>query len=145
MILYLLIVSLILHFITFFILILIIKKMRTTFDYQQFEAQKRELEDLLAYYSIELKEENERFLNEILEKTRLQEKEQQQEDDEIEIAETEKMIKEKDHTVEINYQPSLEAQALQLYQEGYDIKEIAKKLNKGHGEIELLLKFHLSK
>lgn len=148
---YLLIVSLILHFITFFILILVIKKMRSTFDYQQFEAQKRELEDLLAYYSVELKEENERFLNEIFEKTRLQEKEQEQKqeqaEDETEFDVTEKMLEkeENEQTVEINYQPSLEAQAIQLYEEGYDIKEIAKKLNKGHGEIELLLKFHLSK
>ncbi len=150
MILYLLIVSLLLHFVTFFILIVIVKKMRSAFDYQQFETQKKELEDLLAYYSVELKEENERFLKEILEKTKLQETGTELKEthnvaeEQNTLTEIEEIVQE-EKTVETYAQPSLEAQALQLYEQGYDIKEIAKKLNKGHGEIELLLKFHLSK
>lgn len=151
MILYLLTVSLLLHFVTFFILIVIIKKIRTAFDYQQFEAQKRELEDLLAYYSVELKEENERFLKEILERTNLKKKENDQQEqsetlliEENPTSEKEAIIQE-EQTAETYAQPSLETKALQLYEQGYDIEEIAKKLNKGHGEIELLLKFHHSK
>jgi len=137
---YLLIVSLLLHMVTFFILILIVKKMRSAFDYQQFETQKKELEDLLAYYSVELKEENERFLNEMLERMKFKEKDKL-EQPEMEPKKTVREAK----PVEVHAQPSLEAEAVQLYQQGFDIKEIAKKLNKGHGEIELLLKFHRSK
>lgn len=125
--------------------------MRTTFDYQQFEMQKRELEDLLAYYSVELKEENERFLKEILEQTNLQKNKKEQQEQKETLAIEENRTSEKEEIVqeenpdETNAQPSLEMQAIQLYEQGYDIKEIAKKLNKGHGEIELLLKFHHSK
>ncbi|WP_175638877.1 hypothetical protein [Metabacillus schmidteae] len=37
--------------------------------------------------------------------------------------------------------PSFEVEAINLYKEGYNVEQIAKKLNKGKTEVELLLKF----
>lgn len=148
---YLLVVSLILHFITFLILILVVKKMRTMLDYERLETQKRELEDLLAFYAVELKEENERFLEQVLEANetkdrhldQIEEKQLQEEKPKVEKVMATESVSHRP-AVEKEYEPSLEARALQLHEQGYEIKEIAKKLNKGHGEIELLLKFHHS-
>lgn len=120
--------------------------MKTSLDYERFEIQKREIEDLLAFYAVELKEENERFLEQVLEaneRDQIEEEQLQEEQLKVEkVEETEAVSNQP--VVEKAYEPSLEAQALQLYEQGYEIKEIAKKLNKGHGEIELLLKFHHS-
>ena len=161
MMIYLFVVSLILHFITFFILILLAKKLRTTVDYEQLEAQKKEIEDLLAFYAVELKEENERFLQQ-LQKT--EEIVQQTDNEESEPVvkdaldkhqpqmitttnniENKKPVMKEPSIDDDKYELSLEAQALQLHAQGYTHEEIAKRLNKGHGEIELLLKFHQSK
>ncbi|WP_396652991.1 DUF6115 domain-containing protein [Metabacillus arenae] len=37
---------------------------------------------------------------------------------------------------------SLTKQTIHLYEKGYSVEEIAKKLNKGKTEIELIIKFH---
>lgn len=140
---YLLTISIVLHFITFLILILLVKKMRSTLDYTQLEQQKREIEDLLAFYSVELKEENERFLEQLLKANESEHFEELLNED-IEDENDQQTVKVKRKNVtEKTYEPSLEAQVLQLHEQGYDAKEIAKMLNKGHGEIELLLKFNV--
>lgn len=147
---YLLTISIVLHFITFLILILVVKKVRNTLDYEQLERQKREIEDLLAFYSVELKEENERFLEQLL-KANENERSEESIEEHVEEDPTNSIqtVEEKQKTphppvAEKAYEPSLEAQVLQLHHQGYDAKEIAKMLNKGHGEIELLLKFNVS-
>ena len=40
------------------------------------------------------------------------------------------------------YQPSVQSQILELREKGYSLDEIAKRLDRGKTEIELLLKFH---
>lgn len=130
---FLLVISIVLHFITFLILILVIKKMKHSLDYEQLNKQKKEIEDLLASYTLELKEENEHFLNQLFE-NEAKEKKEIDHDHEKEIESVPK--------VNDIYESSLEAKALQLHKQGYKMNEIAKKLNKGLGEIELLLKFN---
>lgn len=146
MLLFLLTVSMILHLITFLILALLMKKMKNTLNYEQLEKQRQEIEDVLAFYSLEMKEDNERFLEQI--------QKQQEENNESEHESITRETNEQENVTEEiatpeplseeteAYEPSLEAKALRLYREGNDVKEIAKKLSKGHGEIELLLKFH---
>ncbi len=146
MLLFLLTVSLILHLITFLILALIMKKMKNTLDYEQLKKQRQEIEDVLAFYSLEMKEDNERFLEQMLKHQ--EEIDQPIREDTSPQTDVPEVVAEEIATPEpLNeeteaYEPSLEAKALRLYREGHDVKEIAKKLSKGHGEIELLLKFH---
>ncbi|PWA13529.1 hypothetical protein DCC39_01155 [Pueribacillus theae] len=130
---FLLVISIVLHFITFLILILVIKKMGHSLDYDQLTKQKKEIEDLLASYTLELKEENEHFLNQLFGKKATEKKEI----DHPHEKEIESVPKLNDTS-----EPSFEAKALQLHEQGYQMNDIAKKLNKGLGEIELLLKFN---
>ena len=150
---YLLSISFILHLITFFSIVLLAKKMRTALDYEKLELQKREIEDLLAFYAVQLKEDNTRLLEKVMQPSgnapeddgyrdeQAKQKIQEQANEKTAEKRTDAELKADADTYEL----SLEAQALQLHGQGYSPEEIAKKLNKGHGEIELLLKFYESK
>lgn len=141
---FLLFISLTLHLITFLIVILLFQKVRQKDDLaKEFKIKKREIEDLLAYYSEEIKEENERFLTELSTKVRNGHKSQQRESERINLPrEQDGSHSRNPHESHIgNYEASLEDQVLRLYEEGYTANEIAKNLKKGRGEIELLLKF----
>ena len=113
--------------------------------FNELEREKREIEDVLTARVLEMKEDNERFLQQL--KTELDQRTYREVDQRprhqtrIESA-VANGIKELPLTNEREkYEQSFEAKVLNLAQQGYTANEIAKKVKKGKGEIELLLKF----
>ncbi|WP_058307788.1 DUF6115 domain-containing protein [Gracilibacillus massiliensis] len=150
----LLLISFMIHVITF----IIIRQLKQRQDNietieDNVNLQVKNLEDTLAIYLIELKEENEHFMKQIERvDVPIQMTESKHPVNE-EIAIKSETMKEKGQEVK-EYQPispvesqedvvenSTTASILHLDAKGYTIDEIAKKLNKGKTEVELLLKF----
>lgn len=172
----LLIVSILLHIVTFFWLIVLMQRIRSL-QTSQPETAKEEIEETLTAYLLEMKEENDQFLakfksmetkeikpakdysNDVIQEGKMgsdQEVTNQQtqnikaedldrlseaENDSFEENDYDPPISEKKET----FKPSTTSEALRLHKEGLNATEIAKKLNKGQGEIELLIKFHQKK
>jgi DNA-binding NarL/FixJ family response regulator len=110
---------------------------------------KRETEEILSSYLLEMKEENEKFLH-MLEKSddnrndKLDNELQKEQKQLKSEKQTEPPLKEYEPPTpedKVPYNQSREAQALLLHKQGYSIADIAKKLSKGQTEIELMLKF----
>lgn len=168
---YLLAVSFLLHIITFFLIVVLVQKInikKTETEVVEQEKLKREIEDLLIAYTAEMKEENEKLLTKLASKRKSQEQVQSNTiktyenlNSQTETVEMKKRVLPQPkpaiiRNVEIDdtYAPpivedtedrleqSSTAQILSLSKQGYSVKEIAKKLNIGDGEVELLLKFH---
>lgn len=167
----LLIFSIILHFFTFYWLVILIQRIKKVEDSQP-ESLKEEIEESLTAYLLDMKDENEQLLKHLkpLLETKVEAENNVQkrenrvavqepmpssvienkddkgmnnakegrEEDEALLFEPPKMIEEE------TFEPSLTGQAISLYQQGYNVTEIAKKLNRGKGEIELLIKFNLN-
>lgn len=171
---YLLAISFSLHLITLFIIVVLVQKTNLIkpslrSNNQEQEKLKQEIEDLLVAYTIEMKEENEKLINKLVQKRKTQEK--------VQTETVKSYEKTRDQTYQTatktespallkpspkrNYQtdehsyvpPIVEetedvveqssiAQILSLAKQGYSAKAIAKRLNIGDGEVELLLKFH---
>lgn len=171
---YLLAISFLLHLITLFIIVVLVQKTNVikpsllSNDREQ-EKLKQEIEDLLVAYTIEMKEENEKLINKLVQKRKMQEQVQTEtaktyEKNRDQTYQAEKKIeptgllksspKRNHQTDEHSYVPpfveetediveqSSTAQILSLAKQGYSAKAIAKRLNIGDGEVELLLKFH---
>lgn len=160
---FLVIFSLMLHGITFMFLIYIYRQTQvSSADERQLQKTIREMEDLFQSYLLELKDENEKLIkllndkkqknkrsfeeiNNISAETSIQEKsenhphERTEENKDESRYDPEKLITEDPVQYE---QPSYQSMALQLYNQGYSIEEIAQKLNKGKTEIELIVKFY---
>ena len=168
---YLLAISFLLHLITLFIIVVLVQKVNTmkpSSDTAENEKMKREIEDLLMAYTAEMKEENEKLVNKIIQKRKTQENLQFNTVKTYEQTRTKNTVQEKpvkqpiyseqDHLdnddLEGDYLPpqitetedtveqSTTSQILSLAKQGYSTKEIAKTLNIGDGEVQLLLKFH---
>lgn len=127
------------------------------FLYQQVEQLRRhkneELESLLQNFLTEIREENERL------QSRLQKQETAKIEKNVEsfdgnVEKRVKKIKNRENIYQINtpqikadekndkIETSLEAKIFQLANEGMTVEEIAKKLNRGKTEIELMMKLH---
>jgi hypothetical protein len=160
---YLITISFILHFISFFIIILLIQKLNvknTMGQANEQEKLKREIEDLLVAYTTEMKEENEKLVNKIVIKRNKFKEEQSNTFTSSENQKTNPsapLVKKPSRNkpeVEEDFLPpiideyediveqSSTAQVLSLANQGFTAKEIAKRLSMGAGEVELLLKFH---
>ncbi|MED5050505.1 hypothetical protein P9850_01295 [Anoxybacillus rupiensis] len=163
MIAFLLTVSFALHAFSLFIIILLYLQLSKVKEVEKKQSQLiQEMEETISAYLLEWKEENERFLQALSQRMRSRDNVQTKpspapkqhsapvKDDEwlppmeqvdtikdrIEISETNQQQK------EVPSSPSsIAEQAEQLQKEGKTIEEIAKLLNKGKTEIELLLKF----
>lgn len=104
--------------------------------FQESEQTRKELEQSLLAFVDEIKEGNERVLREVSQQN-LTEKATHQSDKEEqyipplpeELAET------------MTYEQSSQATILMLHQKGLTATDIAKKLNMGKGEVELIIKF----
>ncbi|MGM7701199.1 DUF6115 domain-containing protein [Pseudalkalibacillus sp. Hm43] len=152
-------ISFLIHIITLLSIIILWKKFQATDDYDVKKA-KQEMEDILLAYTTEMKEENDAFLKELQQVTQskephLQKSEQYKDlqisDDSERQIETSDFVRTEDvsepYTPPVDdtketFGPSLLSQVLSLKDKGYTIEEIAKKVDKGKGEIELLIKFH---
>ncbi|OIJ13137.1 hypothetical protein BKP37_11560 [Anaerobacillus alkalilacustris] len=163
---YLLAVSFLLHLVSFYLIIVLIQKTNSKKDLtetNELESIKREIEDLLISYTTEMKEENEKLLSDIERKritkgvSELTIKSNDYKDDlhvnssapHIQKNVLQKVIEEDDaytpplvSVTEDSLEQSNTAKVLSFAKQGYTSKEIAKKLNMGDGEVELLLKFH---
>lgn len=156
---FLLLISFIIHAVTF----VIIKHLKTKVDQpavaqEEIIQQKKEIEDLLAVYLLEIREENEKVIaslannkgtqmsgessnNVVIDKV----KDQEITDKEPERSSNRKPLKDYQPPVD-NSEPdrveqSFAAQILSMYNQGNSIETIARKLDRGKTEIELLVKF----
>lgn len=152
-------ISFFIHLITLLSIIVVWKRFQAT-DYQEVDKVKKEMEDILLAYTTEMKEENDAFLKDL---QRLNQKSSKTvrtttvqpiyEESNTEVTpsvEEDHMGMDEpvngyappvDETKE-DYGPSLLSQVLSLKEQGYSLEDIAKKVNKGKGEVELLIKFY---
>ncbi len=176
---FLLVFSLLLHGITFFILIYFYRHFKDLQNMDKMEKSIREVDDLFHSYLLELKDENEKLLNILRENGKnvnvhqtdnrsihsnlLTDKNMEKLRTEIEKtnvkqAEMDTKTEERKEEVEtmpealytpesishrdVVEEPSLKSSVLSLYQQGKTVDDIAKQLNRGKTEIELIIKFH---
>ncbi|MGP4072221.1 DUF6115 domain-containing protein [Piscibacillus sp. B03] len=148
---FLITLSLLLHGITFFVIVYLYQKIQ---HYQKtdenFERRVKETEDLFNSYILELKDENEKLIHSVSKTDSNNSISNSQKND----SNMSKHEKNKEQQIEINTTnliteqedrfepPSVESKILNLYNQGYTIDEIAKKLNMGHTEVDLTIKFH---
>lgn len=149
MILGLLIISLLLHGVTALWIFTLMKRLElVTISKKEMEQAKNEIEDLLLSYTEEMKEENERLVAML--------KGSQQKptmDKETYQNEQIKKVKKEPEERYDNYAPptidqkpiyerSTTAEVLALAKQGQTTEQIAKSLDIGTGEVELMLKFY---
>jgi hypothetical protein len=167
-------ISLLLHGVTFLWIMTLLQKQQPYQSHDETK-MKQEIEDLLVSYTAEMKEENERLLEEIKKEKghtdyRHQEMGQNhlKKEEELKVIKTE--IKEEanrsnpikkvvlkrnsnsyedylppviQEDKESIYEQSDMSKVIALSKQGFTTDEIAKKLNLGKGEVELMLKFYL--
>lgn len=175
---YVLTISIILHFITFYILIILYQRQKNIEPVDK-EKILREMEDLLIAYTTEMKENNEQLAKTILREkkatpllstnivrpltekveveTTMHQNTYEHKDDEQPtlLAQEEKHSSDFSEENEYsNYVPPIPeddvppvetspiSQILSLHKRGLTVNEIAKQLNMGAGEVELLIKIH---
>lgn len=163
---YLVTVSILLNLITFFIIIILFQKINSKKELGDQEKLKKEIEDLLIAYTMEMKEENENLLKKLLVKKKTEERKQAQtlntyvnkrreqggkqslvvpvrkQAETSPVIDGEQYIPPFIDNQEDIVEQSQTAKVLSLANQGYTPKEIAQKLSMGDGEVELLLKFH---
>ncbi|KMJ58662.1 hypothetical protein AB685_12360 [Bacillus sp. LL01] len=138
----------------FFIILLFIKFSKVQQLEQDYRRLIQEAEDTISSYVMELKEENSAFLKRLNENTRQKNSEVMDRFDERESELSAIDVKEllaQENVQEAVEEPTIQQNAFEewslkdqvkyLIDEGLTSEEIAKKLNKGKTEIELLLKF----
>jgi DNA-directed RNA polymerase specialized sigma24 family protein len=168
---FLLLFSLILHGVTFLIMIYFYKRFSQYQDVDNMKRTVREIEDLFEAYLMELKDENKKFLNivtkngnTVIEQNRVVDTEEELKDEKQEVdpvapnknssSKVENEAPNVQNQDENQYEPesieledaveepSIQSTVLLLYQQGLSVEEIAKKLNMGKTEVELIIKFH---
>ncbi|WP_078595619.1 DUF6115 domain-containing protein [Evansella clarkii] len=165
--LYLLIISFLLHLVCFYFIILLYQRLK---QQEPFDKEKTldEMEEMLLAYTTEMKENNEKIARIVSRKLNNQtaglkpddrssaaepdesEREQEEPDGEIIAFQTEQDSAEQkeytpplpDEEKAVRVDTSPQSRVLSLHNEGYTIKEIARKLNMGTGEVELMIKFY---
>ncbi|HHW38907.1 MAG TPA: coupling factor for flagellin transcription and translation [Bacillales bacterium] len=150
----LLVISFILHLFAFFWIFLLSMRLKRTNDIEKRQAEiQNEIEDLFQSYLFEMKEENEKLLNLIdkskapVNKTRKKVTQQLYQTQENQ---TQEKPKQKEYTPPMpaapdRFEQSLNSKVILLHEQGLKVEEIARKLNKGKTEIELILKFNRAK
>lgn len=153
----LLLSSFIIHIVTFVIIRQLKLKQDTLVTVEEnVNQQVKNIEDTLAVYLVELKQENENFMKQVEKfhepkhKVENKSEKQQVSKQRVEMVNT--------YSDTTGYQPisdveqvedvvehSITASVLHLYEKGYTVEEIAKQLDKGKTEIALLLKFQQKK
>ncbi|SEP57893.1 DUF6115 domain-containing protein [Piscibacillus halophilus] len=142
---FLMLLSLLLHGVSFVVIFKLYQKVQNINSSDAYFEQKvKETEDMLNSYLLEIKDENEKFIHKVSKletsdtDTFNHDKVDSKTNDDYE-----KINQEDQDDVPVNMeQPSDEAQILYLFDQGYTIEEIAKKLNKGNTEVDLIVKFN---
>ncbi|KGP74043.1 DUF6115 domain-containing protein [Pontibacillus yanchengensis] len=177
MILFLLVISFLLHGVTIFMLITLSLRVSKAKELEmKQEKVAKEIEESFTAYLIEIKEENQRLMNMLDKSGQTVDTNSLSEESRSDKASTNQEHeagKEEDYGRDLSsqspgpfvqgreqkndqstftpimpedqadtYEPSLQSTIYQLYDQGYSKEEIAKKLNCGKTEVELMLKFH---
>lgn len=147
----------ILQFVSFFLIALLFTRLSNAKDIEkQHEEFMKEMDDAVSAYLFEIKDENNRLIEELAitnETNPLIKKEEKTPIDEIPfsprstvsksaVAKLYQQASPVKETVESKTDLSPQNQVLALSNAGKSIEEIAKQLGKGKTEIELMLKFH---
>ncbi|GAA4059900.1 DUF6115 domain-containing protein [Amphibacillus indicireducens] len=151
---YLLLISFIIHAIT----LVVIRQLKAKVDQpsmtkQTLDQQQKEIEELLAVYLLEIREENDKLIQLINQQPKKEPvvKQPKSVDKSQEVPmptklETEAKYQDYQPFVPDDQEPVVEqsfaAQVLSLAERGDTPEAIAKKLNRGKTEVELLIKFH---
>jgi hypothetical protein len=159
---FLFVISFILHLISFFFIILLSLKLAKVKEVETKQAKMmKDMEEAIAAYLLEFKEENEKFIDTLtktINRVELQHKKEEKAEkqvptylpnieqikDQVDISMTHinhEEISSSNNTEMNKEMQSIMQQALQLHRQGKTIEEIARILEKGKTEIELLLKF----
>jgi hypothetical protein len=161
---FLFVISFILHLISFFFIILLSLKLAKVKEVETKQAKMmKDMEEAIAAYLLEFKEENEKFIDTLtktINRVELQHKKEEKAEkqaalptylpnieqikDQVDISMTHvthEKISSSNNTEMNKEMQSIMQQALQLHRQGKTIEEIARILEKGKTEIELLLKF----
>ncbi|HHU20765.1 MAG TPA: hypothetical protein GXZ58_11250 [Bacilli bacterium] len=151
---YLLLISFIIHAIT----LVVIRQLKAKVDQpsmtkQTLDQQQKEIEELLAVYLLEIREENDKLIQLIDQqpkrepvKKQIRSFDQSQETPTSTNIQAETKYQDYQPFVPDDQEPVVEqsfaAQVLSLAERGDTPEAIAKKLNRGKTEVELLIKFH---
>ncbi len=153
----LLLLSFIIHIVTF----VIIRQLKLKQDAlvtveDNVRQQVKNIEDTLAVYLVELKEENKNFVNQVEKFNNVKPENNRNKQEHQQIRQPITDFDTPKNTTE--YQPispveevedvvesSTTASVLHLHEKGFTVDEIAKKMDKGKTEVELLLKFQQKK
>ncbi|WP_280768953.1 DUF6115 domain-containing protein [Salipaludibacillus daqingensis] len=171
---YLIIISLVLHLVSFFVIILLYQRMENQKPLDQ-DKTIREIEDLLVSYTSEMKENNERLVRRMkkMSPTNVPQPSNDKEHEDVSLHDPKSISPNRnsyysdldsieknefgteegtdyddyspptpDENNNIKFDSSNTANVLSLSKQGYSQKEIAKRLQMGAGEVELLLKFY---
>lgn len=163
MVYFLLLISFLLHVFTFITIKVLKDRITEPEDIAAKQAhQQKEMEELLAVYLLEIREENEKVVSMLTNEknnkqpknaTHLPDMNYEQKDTYEKAAPIIQQMKTYQEA-KVDYQPptvnesrdtiekSLSAQVLSLYNQGESIESIARKLDSGKTEIELMIKFH---
>lgn len=152
---FLLLISFIIHIITLVIIRqLKVKLAEPAVIRDEINQEKKEIEELLAVYLLEIREENEKVIS-ALDDSKYSREPDKQKADEIQNnnVTSQNPVNDLEQEEYKSYQPPMEneqpdvmeqsfaAQVLSLYNKGETIETIARKLDKGKTEIELIVKF----
>ncbi|UOQ85603.1 DUF6115 domain-containing protein [Gracilibacillus salinarum] len=148
---YLILFSFIIHIITF----IIIRQLKNKIDNMhaveaKVDAQVKSIEDTLALYLVEIKEENDQFIQEMTKsqqstaKNKPENSRQAEPDEPATHSGYYQPVSTIDHVEDV-VEHSLAGSILHLRQQGLTVDQIAKKLDKGKTEVELILKFQQKK
>lgn len=147
-------ISLLLHVIAFYFIFTLIKHVRSLK-----EKKLADIQQLFDTYITKIKEENDRLQDKILSLSPTQERSHQPDDTTVKNTKANKeqmsrvndikaphqtLTQPTDH-IRDTYEPSLQANILRMHDQGYSEEEIAKSLNCGKTEVELIVKFHQKK
>ncbi|GEM03408.1 swarming motility protein SwrB [Halolactibacillus miurensis] len=157
----LILLSFLLHMVTFIVLRhYYLKQQSYQSEQHTFQEEKKELEQLLMSYLIEMKEENDRLLDAFntMQKQDIEKNASStsvthhlDEDEQISKDQAEKSVsKEQSYTPLVDaiedqpvaYQKSYQAEIIERYEKGETPEQIAKALNRGKTEVALIIKFH---
>lgn len=140
----LLIISFLLHLISLFAIYQLYQLIK-----RQEKQDASEIAELFESYLQEIKYENEQLTERLLathsedepqKEVEAQPKSEKQKDEHVEAKDLE--IELPDLNVEDQVEASLESQVLQLNDQGFSLEQIARKLNRGKTEVELIVKLY---
>ncbi|MGC4375661.1 hypothetical protein WD019_01785 [Fictibacillus sp. Mic-4] len=128
MLVFLVVICFVLNLLSFYCIVILWQKMnRGASRLEEDERFKNEIEDLLLAYTIQMKEENEALYKALQEHFEHAHEKRERNENQV------------DQKVDLREEYE---DVMKLAEKGYNATEIAKKLNKGKGEVELLLKFY---